>query len=88
MKEVDKVTNRVASKEMTEIDTSLSATANLVCKITRDNCTYFDVRSNTWNTVPAAPVCKTTRAPTDVEVRRPVCKTTEVSTWKRVDIIF
>ena len=88
VKEAEKTINRVASKEMPERDTSLTATANLVCKITRDARTYFDVRSDTCDTVPAAPVCKATGAPTDIEVRRPVCETTEISTCKTVDIVL
>ena len=48
---------------------------------------HSDVRSDTCNIMPATPVCKTTGAPTDVEVRIQVCKTTEVSTCKTVDII-
>ena len=86
IKETNKVANRVANKEMKENDTSLSPTANLVCNITRDNCTYFGVRSDTCNIVEAH-VSKITGAPpTDVELRRPVCKTTEVSTCRTLDI--
>ena len=87
VKEAEKTINRAASKEMPERDTSLTATANLVCKITRDARKYFDVRSDNCNTVLAAHVCKTTEAPTDIKVRRPVCETTEISTCKTVDIV-
>ena len=70
--------NRVACKEpYNNNDTSLSATATLVCKITKEDTTYFDVRNNKDNVTEAA-VCKTTEPiSTDTEVRRPVCKITE-----------
>ena len=87
VKKAENTINRVASKEMPDSGTSLTATANLVCKITRDARTYFDVRSDTCDIVPTAPVCKTTGAPTDIEIRRPVCKTTEIPTCKTVDIV-
>ena len=70
--------NRVACKEMHDNnDTSLSATATLVCKITKEDTTYFDVHNNNDNVTEAA-VCKTIEPiSTDTEVRRPVCKITE-----------
>ena len=79
--------NRVACKEIQDSnDTSLSATATLVCKITKEDTTYFDVRNNKDNVTEAA-VCKTTEPiSTDTEVRRPVCKITE-PTCKTVELI-
>ena len=70
--------NRVAWTEMhNNNDTSLSATASLVCKITKEDTTYFYVCANKDNVTDAA-VCKITEhISANTEERRPVCKTVD-----------
>ena len=50
--------HRVVCKEVID-DASLSATVSLVCKIAKEDLTYFDVRTNKDNKTKAA-VCKIT----------------------------
>ena len=84
VKETTTAVHRVACKEIKE-DMSLSATASLVCEITKGDLTYFDVSADKDNKTEAA-VCEITEPiSADVEVRRPVCKISE-TTFKTVDL--
>ena len=61
---------------------------DLVCKIIKEDCTYFDFHTDGCNRIEVPPVFKITEADTpNVKVCRPVFKTSETSTCKTVDIV-